>query len=438
MKRNSELEELEEQLREAEAEELARETEFYDEDLDEAAFDGEDLDEAAFDGEDGAEADGEFEADEEYDADEDLDAEEAEESAPVYRNYANGYGTGQPPAHPARRRGPSQAQAASRRALAQEAARSVRANAASGRGGAYMSGRKRRRGCGCGCLSVLVLLVLAVCIGGALLFIRPPASGENAVRKRDTATILLCGTDADGIRTDTMMLLYLSGSERQAHLLSLPRDTYTITASGKAAKLNSAYGRNGQGQEGMDVLLDDVRDIIGYRPDGYVLVDFTLVSQIVDLMGGVDVEVPMDMDVEGVVLSEGMQHLTGRETLALLRFRQGYAAADLKRIQVQRAVVKACMEQWLSLDHIGSAMEAISMLKNGSISTLSTGNYLWIAKTLALGMQNFQNDTLPGYADYRDGVSFYILDREEVAELINGAYNPYPDAITPEKLNIAG
>ena len=58
------------------------------------------------------------------------------------------------------------------------------------------------------------------------------------------------------------------------------------------------------------------------------LLDFTMVPRIVDIMGGVDVEVPMDMDVDEIVLSKGYQHLSGDQVLALLRFRKGYATAD--------------------------------------------------------------------------------------------------------------
>ena len=188
----------------------------------------------------------------------------------------------------------------------------------------------------------------------------------------------------------------------------------------------------------MEVLLDYVRDIIGYRPDGYILLDFTMVPRIVDIMGGVDVEVPMDMDVDEIVLSKGYQHLSGDQVLALLRFRKGYATADLGRIQVQRAVMKAAMEQWLSPAHLVGAVKAVSLLENSSLSSLSTGNYLWVAKTLLLGMSDFRSDTLPGYADYRNKVSYYILEPEKVLELLNESYNPFRTSIPAGNLNIAG
>lgn len=301
--------------------------------------------------------------------------------------------------------------------------------------------RKKRRGCGCGCLTVLMVPVLLVALAaGAIgLLIQPPRSDVSlGTRKQDTATILLCGTDRDGTRTDTIMLLYLSGSEGRISLTSLPRDSYTVTSSGKAAKLNSAYGRGGTGEAGMKVLMDYVQDIIGYRPDGYVLLNFDLVPRIADLMGGLDYEVPMDMELDNIRLEEGYQHLNGEELLTLLRFRKGYAAADLKRIEVQRSVLKACISQWLVPENISSALEAISLVESGSISSLDLGDYLWLGKTLLMNMDSIDSSTLPGYADYIGGASYYILDPGGIAELVNGTCNPYRQPVTAEDLNIAG
>lgn len=403
-RRNSELEELEEQLRRAEAEEAAADVAQTDE----------------YPDEDGYEDDFDGWLDDEMD---EYGVPDDEDPSPLYQNYVNGYG-----------RVPEEAVYADEVEEPDDRRESMNRRAVMKASG----GRKRKKKRGCGCLTALLALALVI-VGGLCLFVRPPrAEGEQRQRKRDTATILICGTDADGTRTDTMMLLYLSGSERKVNLLSLPRDTYTLTSSGKAAKLNSAYGRNGTGAEGMEVLLDYVRDIIGYRPDGYILLDFTMVPRIVDIMGGVDVEVPMDMDVDEIVLSKGYQHLSGDQVLALLRFRKGYATADLGRIQVQRAVMKAAMEQWLSPAHLVGAVKAVSLLENSSLSSLSTGNYLWVAKTLLLGMSDFRSDTLPGYADYRNKVSYYILEPEKVLELLNESYNPFRTSIPAGNLNIAG
>lgn len=300
----------------------------------------------------------------------------------------------------------------------------------------------KRGCCGCGCTTMLVALgLVAALIVGVFLWVFDMPQAETSIgeRKRDTAAILICGTDASGDRTDTMMLLYLSGSEHKVGLLSLPRDTYTIATAGYAAKLNSAYGRNNCGEEGMEALLDYIQDIIGYRPDGYMLVDFTLVPQIVDLMGGVDVEVPVTITDDGLNLQPGMQHLGGQEVLTLLRHRSSYAMADLTRVEVQRSVIKACIDQWVSISHLKDVGSALKLIESNSLTSLSTRNYLWIGKTLLLNMSGgFTTETLPGYADYIGDASYYILNRGDVADMINESFNPYQVTIDADNLNIAG
>jgi len=299
--------------------------------------------------------------------------------------------------------------------------------------------QRKKRGCGCGCGTVLLALVLAVAGFFFWLFEMPRAESSIGSRKGDTATILICGTDESGDRTDTMMLLYLSGSEKQVGLLSLPRDSYTIATAGYPAKLNSAYGRNDGGKQGMEALLDYVQDIIGYRPDGYILVDFTLVPQIVDLMGGVEVEVPVDITVGNVSIPQGLQKLNGEEVLVLLRHRSSYAMADLTRVEVQRSVIKACMDQWISVSKLNKVPDALDLVENNSLTSLNTRNYFWIGKTLLKSLGNgFVTETLPGYASYIDGVSYYLLDKTAVAELINESFNPYAVTIEASSLNIAG
>ena len=309
---------------------------------------------------------------------------------------------------------------------------------------ARKAAKRQRRGPGCGCAVVLVVLLAlaAAAVLYALSLMEMPVSEDSlGPRKENTATILLCGTDKDGTRTDTMMLIYLDGKENRVGLLSLPRDTLTITDSGKHAKLNSAYGRNGCGEEGMEWTLNYVQRIIGYRPDGYILVDMELVPKIVDLMGGVNVHLDHHIRVETdgveVYVPAGDAHLNGEEVLATLRYRYGYYNADLGRVEVQRMVIKECMKQWVSPAKLGLLPQALELIESESLTDLELSNYLWIGKTILLGMENMTSDTLPGYPDMRGGASYYVLYPEKVAELINESYNPYTVDIDADDLNIA-
>ena len=345
----------------------------------------------------------------------------------VFQNFSNGYGRPQPTRAEYRDYGGKKAPTRASRAA----------------GSRRRKHRKKRGCCGCGCatslLAAVALVVAAVLFVGSLLDM-PVSSDSIGERKEKTATVLLCGTDKDGTRTDTMMLLYLDGAENRVGLLSLPRDTLTKTAEGKRAKLNSAYGRNGCGEEGMEWTMTYVQRIIGYRPDGYILVDMELVPKMVDLMGGVDVHldhhIRVHTDGVEVYVPAGDQHLNGEEVLATLRYRYGYADADLGRVKVQRMVITECMKQWVSPAKIGLLPEALEMVQNESLTNLSADNFLWIGKTILTGLDNMTSDTLPGYADMRGGASYFVLYPDRVAELINESYNPYTVDIDVDDLSI--
>ena len=368
-------------------------------------------------------------------------ADASVEDGAVYQNFSNGYGAARPTG--------GQGIPAYNRDLHKERPTSGEYRDYGGqrmkspRKAANPSKKSQRGCCGCGCATVLLLLAAAV--AGVMIFLSslfemPVAETGLGARREKTSTILLCGTDKDGTRTDTMMLVYLDGAENRVGLLSLPRDTLTVTAEGKRAKLNSAYGRNGCGEEGMNWTMNYVQDIIGYRPDGYILVDMELVPQIVDLMGGVNVHLDHHIRVETdgveVYVPEGDQHLNGEEVLATLRYRYGYANADLGRVQVQRMVIKECMKQWVTPEKLALLPQALELIEAESLTDLTAENFLWIGKTILAGMENMTSDTLPGYADMRGGASYFILYPEKVADLINECYNPYTVDIDADDLNI--
>lgn len=164
---------------------------------------------------------------------------------------------------------------------------------------------------------------------------------------------------------------------------------------------------------------------------------------VVNLMGGVEFDVPMDMFYEDpsqdlyIDLKEGKQKLDGYEAMGLVRFRKGYADQDLGRVDVQRQFLSACMDQWLTLPNLVKLPQILSTVQASSESDLTTGNLLWIAYTAwRSGLGNLQTVTLPGYADMIDGVSYYILDPAGVADVINQSCNPYTREINANDLNI--
>ncbi len=288
---------------------------------------------------------------------------------------------------------------------------------------------------------ILAVVALVLVIGSIAIsrsMVMPKAVTELGERKKDTATFLLCGVDEGGVRTDTMMLVYVSGSENRIGLLSIPRDTITHTDSGRTVKLNAVYG--GRGVEGAEDLMKYVSRYIGYMPDGYMIFDWALVKDITNLMGGIDVEldhfIQVNIDGEDVYIDAGKAHLDGKQALATLRYRYGYVDADLGRVKVQRKVIKACVEQWIALDKIGQVPEALELLREKSITNLDNKNLMWLGKTALLSRGEMSSATLEGYPEYRNGVSYYFLHPRAIVEQINEGYNPYLVDINRENLSV--
>ncbi|MBQ1281117.1 MAG: LCP family protein, partial [Oscillospiraceae bacterium] len=194
-------------------------------------------------------------------------------------------------------------------------------------------------------------------------------------------------------------------------------------------------GYYGCGEEGMAALLDLVEDCVGFRPDGYVLIDWDGFAELVDLMGGVEFEVPMDMEVDGIALEAGMQHLDGHEALTVARFRKGYSLADLQRIEVQRQLIDAALDQWVTAENILKLPSMIECVNEATLTDLNVLNILWLARDLKVcdaGM----NVTLPGAAQMIGDGSYYVLDPQAVADTVNAGFNPYTKDITTDDLYI--
>ena len=298
-------------------------------------------------------------------------------------------------------------------------------------------------GAGWKILIALLVLLAASFAGVHFLWAKQPVAENSLSARRDgCATILIAGTDKGGYRTDTMMLLSVDREAGKLGLVSIPRDTL-IYCEYSVPKINSAYGFAGGGEAGMQELLKRVGEIIGFEPDGYVVLELAAFERLVDLMGGVKFDVPMDMYYSDpsqdlyIDLKAGEQTLTGEKAMQLVRFRSGYATADLGRVDVQRQFVSAALDQWLSVKNILKVPAALKLLSQASQSNLTSANYIWLAEAaLACDSANIQTRTLPGAATYIAGGSYYVLDAVGVAETVNECCNPYEQGVAVSDLDI--
>lgn len=290
---------------------------------------------------------------------------------------------------------------------------------------------------------VTIILVLVLLFVGALAFLHFYAEqpvGSERDHADGISTILIVGADKSGLNTDTLMLLNVNRGEGRLSLMSIPRDT-KVDSTYTPHKINGAYAANGGGEEGMYWLCDYVRQCVGFRPDGYILVDLDCFMELVDLFGGVEFNVPMEMHYEDpgqdlyIHLQPGLQTLNGEDAMGVVRFRKGYSMQDLERVNVQRDFFMAALGQWKSIGNVFKLPSALDILDEYCMTDLSVRNLVWLAESLLLcGTDDMMMTTIP----YTLGSTYvYIQADSDYLELINTYFNPYQSKVTYDDLNIA-
>lgn len=179
--------------------------------------------------------------------------------------------------------------------------------------------------------------------------------GQTIEKSEDIINILLIGQDArkgwGRSRSDTMMLVTLNTKDKTITLTSFLRDMYVKIPGYKDNKLNATYVFGG-----MELLNQTLEQNFGVQVDGNVEVDFSRFAEVIELLGGVDMELRHDeamyinakLAKEGISssLEAGMQTLNGNQALWYSRIRYLDADADFSRTNRQRKVINSLIEKF--------------------------------------------------------------------------------------------
>ncbi len=224
----------------------------------------------------------------------------------------------------------------------------------------------------------------------------------NLVSNKDfnePLTFLFLGVDSEGdglnanaaFNGDTLMLMSFNPKTLDAILLSIPRDTYVPIACNhnNYAKINSsaAYGTS--------CVISTINNLLGINIDYYVKINFKGVVDLVEAVGGVevDVEAPSYMaDKYGgkvceqnsdrkfgdklVCMNPGMQTLNGEQALAYSRCRHMYIGSDLDRVKHQQQVVEALANKAMHFSSIKEFQDILNAVSKNIATNMDTDTIL--------------------------------------------------------------
>ena len=268
-------------------------------------------------------------------------------------------------------------------------------------------------------------------------------SASDQEKIKDVINVAVLGTDEDGFRADVNMLVSFNTTTKELHMISVPRDTRVVMTDEMIRHLNKegeyipqqngVYGQckltelhayAGEGNRStFSVAM--MEELLGVKVDYYIKFDLTAFKKVVDAVGGVDFYVPVNMywdmtDTGGplINLREGMQHLDGEKAEQLVRFRDGYAQKDLKRIEVQQEFIMALIEKVCSsetlLNRLDDLVEVVLDCTESDITVAEALKYVKYVKDL--DPTKITSDTVPYVGDPGKYVE---MDEEGTKELID-------------------
>lgn len=277
--------------------------------------------------------------------------------------------------------------------------------------------------------------------GGGLKGVVATVLGENTseLSNLKTINVLLLGIseDLNSKLTDTIMVCSYNPKTQRASILSIPRDTYIGKNKNSVKandKLNTVYSKSG-----IDTCMEKVEQITGIELDYYAVVNTKALIKIVDIIGGVNFDVPIKMDYDDptqnlhIHLNKGMQKIDGEKAEQLLRFRhnnngstysQEYGDNDYGRMKTQREFIKETMKQTLQLKNITKAKKIISAVFENVNTNVEEGlikQYLPYA--IEFNTDSILMEQLPGESTKYNDVWVYEYNKKETTSLVKEIQN---------------
>ncbi len=276
------------------------------------------------------------------------------------------------------------------------------------------------------------LLSLAVIAGsgiaGAILGYNQHATKPVTVQELMTPAfagmprirILALGVDQESGNTDTIIVATVHFERKAVYALSIPRDTRADIPGHRTFKVNAAYAWGG-----LNTAKQTVENLLGVPIDRVVLVRLDGFKRIVDLLGGVEIDIEKDMHYvdrkQGLYihLKKGTRLLDGEKAMQYVRFRHD-PLGDLGRIQRQQKFLKALaakMFQWQEVDRLPELTRQIMEQLETDMTTREVLHLARFGKDLP--PERIFMGVLPGQPQNIDGLSYYIPDETRVTHALD-------------------
>lgn len=248
----------------------------------------------------------------------------------------------------------------------------------------------------------------------------------------DPISILLIGTESSNGkngRADALIVVTLDPKDKGLTMTSIPRDTIvelTAKEAGKYAgvhKINAAYTYGSiSGYGANELTVKTVEDLLDVPIDEYITVNFEAFRDIVNVLGGVTVDIKMGFWEENIFnnnqkiyFEEGPEHLNGEEALAFVRMRKRDVAVEYSRMERQRQFIKAAIDQAVSAGTIFKVGEISDIISKNVKTSLKPSEIFALQQTYSsMDPSSIKTYDIKGSNERIDGLYYFIPTEESL------------------------
>lgn len=242
----------------------------------------------------------------------------------------------------------------------------------------------------------------------------------------DPVSILIMGvedyaSEYDRGRTDTLMVATFNPDDKRLQLLSIPRDTKVeIVGKDMVDKINHAYAYGGK-----EMTIETVENFLDIPIDYYATVNFEAFKNIVDILGGITVDVPFDFEqnsddrvAEKLQFYEGEMELDGRHALAYARMRMSDPLGDIGRNQRQQQVIKAIIDKALSPGTVTKIDDLVNEVgRNVETNMRISEGLAFLKKYSDFDVSNIEQIKLETHSEMINGIHYQVPNYDSLEEV---------------------
>ncbi|MEN1937274.1 LytR family transcriptional regulator [Paenibacillus sp. 102] len=284
-------------------------------------------------------------------------------------------------------------------------------------------------------LGIIVVLLIAgggyayymySSVTGTLDKVHTPLERDHSTKRstdvklgnKQPVSILLLGADERGEdkgRSDSIMLLTLNPKEGSMKMVSIPRDTYTeIVGKGKKDKINHAYAFGG-----INMSVNTVENFLDIPVDYYIEVNMEGFSDIVDAVGGIDVNNDLAFTLEGMSFEKGNIHLNGEQALKYTRMRKEDPRGDFGRQMRQRQVLEAVISKGANISSVTKLGTMLGAVEKNVKTNLNQDQMWDLQSNYKAAMNKKEEIQIPGDGRKQGGVWYYFVPDKDRQDLSN-------------------